>query len=197
VQTALEAPGLGCGARRDDGSARSCWLVVVPRSNLEVDGTPRLGSGAFQLESSPLSASNWEHRLAFGLAFEPLASTCPQQSERRLLGQETVAELVTRWQPALCADGGATYGFSQVTDDLARRQLLSDEPGMVIVSEPADPADVPAERPVLYSPVALSGVAVSFLVERQTLPGASEEQLRRDGTVVDDISSPRGWSPSC
>ena len=188
VQTAREAPGLGCGVRTATSTARSCWLVVVPRDDREVDGTPRSGSGAFELQSSPLSASNWQHRLVVPLQFEALGSTCPQTSERRLVGQELFTEAVTRWQPALCADGGATYGWSQVTDVFARQQVTTGAaPGLVVVGEPVDPSAVDPARPLLYAPVALHGLTISFLVERVPVPSASEASRRAAGLPVEDL----------
>lgn len=188
IQTSREAPGLGCGTRTDAGAVRNCWFVAVPRSDREVDGTTRSGTGqATELESSPLSASNWEHRVVIPLQFESLGNTCPQASERRTIGQELVTELITRWQPALCANGGATYGFSQVTDAFARNKVASPDPGLAFTSKPVDPAAVDPTRPLVYAPVAAQGLAVSFLVERRPLFAAPREEQLKAGTPVTDV----------
>lgn len=194
IQTSREAPGLGCGARTATATARNCFLVVVPRGSTEVDGTPRTGTGqATELESSPLSASNWQHRVVVPLQFEPLGSTCPQVSERRTIGQELVTELITRWQPALCADGGATYGFSQVTDAFARGSVVTGaDAGLAFTTRPVDPSAVPADRRLVYAPVAVQGLAVSFLVERRPRQSApKEDQLRAGSQVLDVKLTPR------
>ncbi len=188
MQTALEAPGLGCGSDRVGtvGASRGCWLVVVPRSTLEVDGSERIGSSAFSLDSSPLSATNWSQRLIIPLTFEPLAASCSFGTERKIAGQELVVEAVSRWQPALCTGGGATYSFSQVSDSLARRQLASPDPGLVMTARPVAPAAVVPTRPLVYAPVAVTGLTVAFLIERQSTSAAAED-VARDGTRVIDL----------
>ena len=182
VQTAREAPGLGCGTPTAAGAAtgRSCWLVVVPRDRLEVDGSVR-AAGANQLQSSPLSASNWAQRLVVPLQFEPLGDVCPiGAAERPTVGAEVVAEAVGRWQPALCRDGGAVFGFSQVPDRTAHRQLQTSAPGLAFVTRPL-PADLRPESEPVYAPVAASGIAVAFNLDSKGRGGAPPEVLARDG----------------
>lgn len=162
VQTAREAPGLGCGERVGD-SVRDCWLVIVPRDSIEVDGsTPERNF----VDSSPLSASNWENKLAVRLHFDPVGLSCPiGTAERRLMGNEEVAEAITRWQPKLCGEAGAIFGFSQVSDDIARNKVLDANPWMEFVGKPIDPAKVPEGRPVTYAPVTISGIGIAFNVD--------------------------------
>jgi hypothetical protein len=188
MQTEREAPGLGCGGGTPHTTpagteGRSCWLIIVPRNNLEVDGSQRSGTSAFSLDSSPLSATNWSHRIIVPLHFEPLGAICAFGKERKLAGHELVVEAITRWQPELCANGGATYSYSQVSDSLGRRQLVSPEPDMVLTSRPVVPAAVPPTRPITYAPVSVAGVAIAFLVERQTTT-QDPADLARDGTRV-------------
>ena len=190
VQTAQEAPGLGCGAPTAVGgqTPRRCWLVVVPRGNTEVDGSVRLGSSAFQLESSPLSSTNWSRRIAFPLDFQLLDDACDLAKERRIIGQEVVAEAVTRWQPALCSDGRATFNYSLVADRFARRQVVQSATApLALTSAPVPPAEVPVTRPLVYAPVALSGIAVSYIVERQPRDDAPDAELSREGSRIGDL----------
>ncbi|MGH3933284.1 MAG: hypothetical protein ACRDTF_25285 [Pseudonocardiaceae bacterium] len=200
IQTNTEAPGLGCGEPIIEGGAtvgRSCWLVIVPRGDTEVDGTNAAPSTGRQwLDSSPLSQSNWANHIAVRLAFRPIGQACPiGGAERRILGNEFVAEAVSRWQPALCAGGGTVFGFSQVPDDTARRQLTqTSSPGMVFLTHPVPPASVPPDRRIVYAPVALSGLSIAFLVERTAEPTASDEDKRLDGqrfTELDFKLTPR------
>ena len=157
AQTGREAPGLGCGHR----AGKSCWLVVVPRGDVEVDGSRRTTSSDTQLQSSPLSATNWSHRLVVPLDFQPLGSACPiGATERETFGHELVAEAVHRWQPVLCS-GKRIFSFSQVADGTARRKVLTPDPGMVFVTTP------PSNPKVVAAPVALSGIAIAFNVESQ------------------------------
>jgi hypothetical protein len=168
VQTSREAAGLGCGDPVSTGGAttgRKCWLVVVPRGNKEVDGTTRTTF----VDSSPLSQSNWDNRIVFPLTFQPVSQACPLSQERRVLGNELAVEAVSRWQPALCAGGGAVYNYSQVPDDVARNLVeVGQSPGLALMTNPVPPDQAPPEHPLVYAPVALSGLAIAFNIERQT-----------------------------
>ena len=191
MHTDRENQGLGCGA--PDGTAakapRSCWLVVVPRGDHEVDGSVRTGTPTNRLESSPLSASNWAHRLAVPLTFESVGDVCTLGGkERPTIGVENAAEAIGRWQPTLCAHGGATFGYSQVGDSVAERQLLSDAPGLAFVDRPLPEGSVPADHPIAYAPVALSGLTLSFVIESQTAKDAPEELRLKDGSRVTTLN---------
>src|SRR5262249_12394461 len=121
AQTANQDAGLGCGDVVGDVS-HQCWLVVVPRSTVEGAGTIQATNGCTRAgpqdmaPPSPLSLSNWQHRLVFPLQFSPLSGGCALgTAERRTLGDELVTEAMTRWQPGLCAaKNGTVYGYSQV-----------------------------------------------------------------------------------
>jgi hypothetical protein len=186
VQTIQEAPGLRCGAI-DNGKVRDCWLVVVPRNNREVNGGIRTDSLANRLESSPLSASNWQHRISFRLEFEPVEPACDFAQERRVEGQEQVLEAVLRWQPAICAERDLTIGFSQVPDYRARQGLAGDDPGMSLISQALPAADVPADRRIVYAPVAVSGVGIGFLIERVPDFEAPPEVVAREGSRISQL----------
>ncbi len=193
TQTTREAPGLGCGAPQVDpaGSVtgRSCWLVVVPRSDVESNGTKLDSLGSVSLKSSPLSASNWRYHVAVPLQFEPVGLFCPiGSSERPTAGQEQVAEAIGRWQPALCPQSGTIYGYSQVSDDLARSQLGSDSPGLVYVSRPLPTTQADPAHPAVYAPIALSGVTIAFDIESQSAIKAPPEVKRRDGTRLTELN---------
>lgn len=174
VQTVRQSAGLGCGAPVTVGSAvtgRSCWLVIVPRGSTEVDGLP-----ADVLESSPLSQTNWRQKIAVKLEFLPVEQTCPiGAAERPVLGHEPAVDAVSRWQPALCAGGSAVFSYTQLTDDQARRQLVeSSSPGLAVMTSPVPPDQVLPSRPLVYAPVALSGLALAFNVERATTSAIDE-----------------------
>ncbi|WP_327251546.1 hypothetical protein [Streptomyces sp. NBC_01244] len=210
TQTAVEAPGLGCGSPVNGSSVngssvngssangfsvngsrgavtgRGCWLVIVPRGEKEVDGSPYTAQSSGQLQSSPLSPANWKQRIVVPLGFEPLGSYCPIGAEERgTIGSEMAAEAVTRWQPALCQTGGkAIYGYAQVPDETARVKLLSGTPGLVFLGRPA-PADL-ARRPV-YAPVTLSGITIGFFVESQAGFQAPDEVKARNGVRLSSL----------
>lgn len=188
MATNREAPALGCGVVVK-GAPRACWLVAVPRDDREVDGTKRDQTSTGQLLSSPLSRSNWDQRIVFPMQFAPIDNVCPIGArERRLVGSEEGADAVTRWQPVLCADGGSVFGFSQVADGVARRQLSSTEPGMAVLTEPLRGDDVPQGQRVVYAPIAVSAIAVGFLVEgRYNQSTATPAELASSGRRIESM----------
>ncbi|MEU3980956.1 hypothetical protein AB0F77_12685 [Streptomyces sp. NPDC026672] len=193
TQTGLEAPGLGCGEVPDGTSGatqgRRCWLVVVPRGESEVDGSSYTAQASGMLQSSPLSASNWQHRLVVPLGFEPMGNFCPIGSaERSTLGNEMAFEAVIRWQPALCQTAGRTiYSYAQITDDTARAKLVSGRPGLVFLGRPATGDQVPSGKRPVYAPVALSGLTIGFFIESQSGFSAPDAVRARDGSRLTSL----------
>lgn len=183
MQTVRESAGLGCGAVLDHGVARNCWLVIVPRDDVEVDG-----STVPLLRSSPLSQSNWDNRLVVPLTFAKVGQVCPIGSaERRTSGAETLVEAIGSWQPALCADGGTVFGFSQVADSVAKRQLNTSVPEMAFLTTPVPKDQTSATKPLVYAPIALSGLTISFLIESQGGPNAPPEVKSQEGLRLSDV----------
>lgn len=187
VQTQREAPGLGCGARLDSG-ARDCWLVIVPRDDVEVNGQRIADLPEPQLESSPLSVSNFKHAISFRLDFEPLGVVCPiGAATRQMLGHEEITEAISRWQPALCGEAGAIYNLTQSGDDAARKQVTNaDEPWMSIVADPVAPGDT-NDRRLVYAPVAIDALGVALVVERVAKEEAPPDVVEKAGTRVIDL----------
>lgn len=168
IQTVREASGLGCGAPVDVNgttTGRPCWLVIVPRGTTEVDGSSIVGN-FLGLQSSPLSQTNWDKRIFIPLEFRPQGRACPLGTPERLLsGHELVVDAVSRWQPALCGNGGTLYSLTQLSDDLVRSQLLeASDPGLALISNPVPPDEQRPDRPLVYAPVAVSGLAFAFNV---------------------------------
>lgn len=191
LQTSLEAPHLGCGAPLAVGSAelaRDCWLVVVPRGDLNLDGSPFTRDPGSRITGSPLSASAWAQRVEIPLVFEPVGLSCALgQAERRTVGTELIAEAMTSWQNALCA-AGTTYGYSQIGDEEARRQLLSTTPGaagLAFVGEPISPSQLTEGTSVLYAPVAVSALTVGFTIDY--FVATNSPVGPRNGTLLADI----------
>ncbi|MBA3744025.1 hypothetical protein [Sporichthya sp.] len=193
IQTANEAPGLGCGRVITTGTAkagRSCWLVIVPRSDVEVDGSvrqPGAQSPRDRLQTSPLSASNWANRIAFPLKFQPLGGSCPEgKAAIPILGHESATEAVTRWQPSLCAANGEVYNYSQLTDGTARGTLTGPEPVMSVVTSP--PAGQPSRGKAVYAPIAVSGLGFAYLLEvKQPTDDEPAEIKQRAGQRITDL----------
>jgi hypothetical protein len=177
VQTMRQAPGLGCGAPVATGETvkgRRCWLVIVPRGSTEADGSTKPSDGSRPLRSSPLSQSNWEKRIVVPLEFLPVGQACPiGPPERRMVGHELMTDALTSWQPALCAGGGALFNYIQLTDDVARDQVLAgSSPGLALVTNPIPPDQPPPEHPLVYAPVGLAGLAIAFNIEHHAASDA-------------------------
>jgi hypothetical protein len=187
VQTGLESAGLGCGLVPTGATQpHRCWLVVVPRGNTEVDGHVVAGTTVDRLDSSPLSATNWQHRIAIPLDFTPITAQCPIGSdERPVAGNETVAAAILPWQAGFCARGGSNLSFSLQGDPQARTALASTDPKLRILGA-LGPAPV-AKGGTVYAPLALTGVTFAFLVERRVSATASEAAKRQDGQPVESI----------
>jgi uncharacterized membrane protein YgcG len=190
AQTFREASGLGCGNIAAKGAYKGkiapCWLVIVPRSSTEVDGTNQAG---FQLSSSPLSTTNWDKRIVVQLKFAPAAQVCPISAQQRaIVGSEPVAEAVSRWQPALCKNKGPVFSYSQTAEAAGRRTLLSPKPGMVMMTAPVPPSQVPADRILTYAPVSISGISIAVMIERLSPIDAPVATKAQDGERITDLN---------
>lgn len=194
MQTANEAPGLGCGqlvsAPKATPKGRSCWLVVVPRGGIEVDGSrpndEAAGDPAKRLQTSPLSATNWAARIVFPLEFQPLGGSCPLNSTLTpILGHENATEAITQWQQSLCPATNAVFDYSQLSDDAARGNVLGTDPSLSITAG-ALPRTPPTGSPV-YAPVAVSGFGFAYNLDTKVLPSEPVELRPRAGQRVTDL----------
>lgn len=196
MQTVYESQFLGCGARlgeKADGSieARSCWLVVVPRDDVDANGevvTSRAGGSDRALFSSPLSLSNWQHRITFPLDFEPVREPCALGGvERPVVGHESLSVAMSSWQGPLCSAGQGFF-YATTTDDIAREAAASLLPKYSVVTDPLPPDAVPADHGALvYAPTAVSGVSVSFFLERYYASNVPAEYRVNNGTRVEEL----------
>ena len=184
VQTALEAPHLGCGAQTATGP-RDCWLVVIPRGELRANGT-RILEGE-RISGSPLSASNWANRVQIPLSFSPLTVSCALgNSERRVVGTEMISAAFYSWQPSLCKDI-ATFGYSQIGDGEARRQItgsLFGSSGLAFIADPID-EELRGKNQLVYAPVANSAVVVAFNIEKNFK--SDSPLVSQNGALVTDL----------
>ncbi len=200
VATGIESSGLGCGrllAPAGGGSPRAprCWLVVVPRGDKEVEnaGIPNAASES-QILTSPLSKHAWANRVAFPLEFNPVDPTCDISTEsRQIAGSELAVTAVSNWQPTLCTLPGARpYTYSAISEERARRRLLSppsgSPPEMAVVLRPIAPSLIEADNPVVYAPLSLSAVVIGFNVERNPPGGVPPEEEELRGVSVEKIN---------
>lgn len=189
VQTALEAPHLGCGAS-NGSSPRSCWLVIVPRGGFNLNGqNATTASAAGRVLGSPLSATAWAQRIAIPLEFQPLTRACPLgTAERRVAGAETISAAITRWQPALCG-AGTTFGFSLLGDGEARRLIVRDDESsskLAFVTS-VFPEEERQGATIKYAPVAQSAIVVAYNIDyalNSESPIAEKNGTRVGGLVL-------------
>jgi hypothetical protein len=164
LQTAQQAPGLGCGTPQTaaDGttSGTSCWLVVIPRGEVDPHRPSVTQSGLFW--------QNWTHHVAVRLRFKPSGLRCAiGAAERQLSGSELLSGAVGQWQPKLCnQSGGAVYSLltGPESDAVAAANGTTTAP-LALTSEPL--AADGATDVLAYAPVALTGVSLAFSIDRQ------------------------------
>jgi len=187
VQTSLEAHHLGCGTDDGFGVGKACYLVIVPRGELDLNGQPAADSSG-RINGSPLSLAAWRNRVVIPLNFAPVSVSCPLgQHEVRVVGNDLVAKAFASWQPALCQTG-ATYGFSRIGDDEARRQVTSTGLGsshVGLVSQGMSDTN-PDAAGIDYAPVAQSALVIAFNID-YSLDSDSALYALKNGTKVHDL----------
>ena len=197
MQTAREAPGLGCGAQTDDVNTpdvvetevHRCWLAVVPRADSELPGIT--SSNASGVVTSPLGVTNWAQHVAVPLDFQSVGTTCPLGvAQVPTYGTELMTDAVISWEAGLCRRTGTVFSFTQIPDDLARTAVTTSLPGdgaLAFVGRSIPASQVAAGRSLTYAPLAVSAVGIGFLVEQVTRYGTPVEVSRNDGKRVTDI----------
>ncbi|MHC5797381.1 hypothetical protein ACVXZ4_14610 [Lacisediminihabitans sp. FW035] len=179
IQTAQQSPGLGCGSpiTATDGTVTgsSCWLVVIPRGTSD--------GGATNITQSGLFYDSWKHRLAVKLDFRPIGLHCAVgAAERQLAGSELIAGAVASWQPTLCnAGGGSIYSILTGNEsDAAASANGSVVAPMALTSLPLSVTPEQSDT-LAYAPVAISGLAIGFAVDREpsVAGSATPDQLQQ------------------
>ncbi|MFC4506878.1 MULTISPECIES: hypothetical protein [Streptomyces] len=192
VQTANEAPHLGCGTPvKTNGvtKPRSCWLVIVPQGHLDLDGKPYADRSQVNA-GSPVSSTNWQNRVAIPLGFNPVGTNCALGSaELPTTGSELVADAMTSWQSAMCPTG-KVYGYTEYGEPDTRARLTRDGASGLAFTTRALGADEGTTAPsgtTSYAPVALSATVIGFTIERRPRAGAPESTQKLAGTKVESI----------
>ena len=184
VQTAMQSPGIGCGTPITTSTpvtGQSCWLVVIPRGTGD--------SGSATIIKSGLLWDAWQHHVAVKLDFKPLGVRCEiGAAERQLAGSELVAGAISSWQPELCrGDQGSAFVLSTGNEPEALVAASGTAPSPLAFT--SRPLDADGTDPVQYAPVALSGLAVSFAIDRAVTPvgDVPTEYRERDGLPFDAL----------
>jgi len=185
-----EARHLGCddAAMKDAaGHPYSCFLVIVPRGTTEIDGKP-YNDGHHpekELVSSPLAAANWAAHIVVPLTFLPKTDACPAgQKSYPIVGNEQMAEAMRLWAPEACHVTAARYSLIQLSDDLSREQLAEADPGLSFVGRAISAGDLPPSGPVVYAPVALSGLTIAYEIDQSSPYNAAPDTKVHDGTPL-------------
>ncbi|MER7179110.1 hypothetical protein ABT404_06450, partial [Streptomyces hyaluromycini] len=192
VQTANEAPHLGCGIPvTTDGvtKPRSCWLVIVPQGHLDLDGKPYADKSQVNA-GSPVSSTNWQNRIAVKLDFNSVGNNCALGAdERPTTGSELAADAMTSWQAQLCSVG-KVFGYTELGEPDTRSRVIADgSSGLAFTTRKlgADPAAPAPSGTTTYAPVALSGAVIGFTIERRASSDAPASEEKLDGTKVESI----------
>ncbi|QEO09484.1 hypothetical protein [Protaetiibacter larvae] len=163
IQTTMQSPGLGCGDAVELGGViqgASCWLVILPRG--------RADNGSAAINQSGLFWESWKHALAVRIGFAPVGARCPVgAAERQLAGSEVASLAVQSWQPVVCKESGGAV-FSHLTSaesDALLSAATTRNAALALTSYPSVDSD-----DLVYAPVALSGIAISFAVDRNPSP---------------------------
>ncbi len=179
AQTALESSALGCGSPRglgtDSVTGQSCWLVVIPRGTADNGANAAIYPGLWW--------DSWRHRIAFELDFEPVGSRCSLSAgELQVQGSPLLAEAMFSWQGAYCGtEGGRAIAYARGTDqDAALASATTSGAPMALVSRPLSQSGVTDD--MVYAPLALTGVTVSFSVDRFVNVTAPEEEQKKSRT---------------
>lgn len=167
IQTAVQAPGLGCGALVTDPASglsvpQPCWLVVIPRGAHD--------SGSAEITKSGLWWDAWKHNIAFKLDFKPTAQRCAiGGTEKQLSGSALIEGAIASWQPNLCLGStGSTFVVSTGNEAAALTKASGTVPSPLALT--SRPLQTSGKDPVQYAPVALSGLAISFSIDRYAVP---------------------------
>jgi len=198
LQSALTSPYIGCGDPRNTAKGDTCWLVVVPRGEYNVNGTDATkeyqnGDAASPyVDGSPLTASVWQDRIQVPLSFTPTGSSCNLGSTAvRTAGSELVASAFSSWQSALCgADGsGPLFTFSDIGDPEARTAVTSgsaNSPSMDFVSSPVASSDTGGAT-LDYAPVADSSLVFTYMIDKNFSADATPSEKASNGTLVTNL----------
>ncbi|SKA81311.1 hypothetical protein SAMN06295879_0309 [Agreia bicolorata] len=156
VQTGIEAPDLACGLQPDAPSSQNCWLVAVP-----IISSVANRFGASNGWPSGLTPSLWAQRMQVRLGFQDVASGCEGGNSRILAaGSELATYAMSSWVPGLCGQAKIATGYTQLSDDQARRQLESGANDFIFTSQAAS-----ASTAAIYTPSAVAGTVIGLTID--------------------------------
>jgi hypothetical protein len=131
-------------------------------------GQPRIGGSEDVAVSGALwwSASNWRNRITVPLGFAPLNNVCDITgggNSVNIYGSELATQLTAQWRPAFCLDSSKTpFKHVQLGEPQARNLL---QVGTVQAALVSDPPANGYTTPTVQAPLALTGFAVSYVID--------------------------------
>lgn len=135
-------------------------------------GATRIGGSVARTVTGAMwfTESHWRNRISVPLSFAPLNNVCDITAPRPgvdVYGSELVSQMTSQWRPAFCLDAArAPFKHVQVGEPQAANLLKASNIDAAFVVDP------PAEgygRPVVQSPVALTGFSISYTVDGEDL----------------------------
>jgi hypothetical protein len=175
IQTASQSPGLGCGnAEKIAGKyiGQPCWLVVLPRGTAD--------NRQSSISQGGLLWDAWKHHLAIKLGFRPLGVRCQiGASERQVQGSELISAAFASWQPDLC--GGSVksaFVISNQFDGDSLDAAASTSSSPLAITTRAN--NLQANDPLVYAPLAVGGISLSFAIDRNINESLSISQELRN-----------------
>jgi len=131
-------------------------------------GAPRIGGSEDVTVSGALwwSASNWRNRISVPLGFAPLNNVCDITGGGdavNVYGSELATQLTAQWRPAFCLDKTRVpFKHVQLGEPQARNLL---KVGTVPAALISDPPDASFPTPTAIAPIAMTGFAVSYVID--------------------------------
>ncbi|MER7005136.1 hypothetical protein ABT297_19090 [Dactylosporangium sp. NPDC000555] len=162
---ANDRPALG---RQSDSAQAACRATGQHEVN-EFLPSP---IGRYQVDTAVTAAnwwspSIWKHHFSIKLGFGTSANVCDIGDIRlpvELFGSELMQEAIAQWAPAFCSDP-SRFKFRQVQmgEPLAKSNLDDGKISAALVSRPPDDGDY--GRPVVNAPIAVTGFAISYVMD--------------------------------
>ncbi|GGM73847.1 hypothetical protein ACFFX1_13300 [Dactylosporangium sucinum] len=112
------------------------------------------------------SASNWRNRISVPITFGPPANLCEQAGSSLpldIFGSEMLVQATDQWSTAFCTDPSRfKFRHVRLNEPQAKAALVASGAQGAFASLPPDE---PYPIPVVSSPVAITGFAISYLID--------------------------------
>ncbi|MFL6060271.1 MAG: hypothetical protein ACJ72E_03495 [Marmoricola sp.] len=134
------------------------------------------------------SASNWRNRITVPLTFAVSANVCSVVSKKQptaIYGSMLLNELTAQWRPKFCTDKALSPFVHVQTADSSARTLLG--LGNIDAAFSSRPPDLPYQTPTVQAPVAVTGFAISYVIDGTD--GQPYTKLRLDPRLLAKLLS--------